>query len=67
MMDSFFRYKKNFPDYEIHPQSETPHLTQIAHLDFNPARDPAAHLLPGTVIWFDFYVNRIVFLVWDFS
>ena len=66
MVNSFFRFK-NYSVYEIYPQSETPHLTQIAHLDdSDPTRNPAAHLLPGTVIWYSPYEDRIVFRVWDY-
>jgi hypothetical protein len=53
--------------YEIYPQSETPHLTKVAHLDFDPTKDPPAYLLPGKVIWFGFYEDRIVFRVWDYQ
>ena len=65
MVNSFFRYE-DCSVCEIYPQSETPHLTQIAHLDFNPTKDPPAHLLPGTVLWYGFYGDRIVFRVWDY-
>ena len=64
-MNLFFRYE-DCSVYEIYPQSETPHLTKIAHLDFDPAKDPPAHLLPGIVIWYGFYEDRIVFRVWDY-
>jgi hypothetical protein len=60
-----FRYV-NCSVYEIYSQSETPHLTQIAHLDFDPSKNPRAHLLPGTVVWNYFYDDRIVFRVWDY-
>ena len=63
MVDSF---RENCSVYEIYPQSETPHLTQIAHLDFNPDEDPPAYLLPGTVIWHTSYHDRIVSRVWDY-
>ena len=65
MVNSFFRYK-NCSVYEIYPQSETPHLTQIAHLDFDHFENPSFYLLPGTVIWYRFYADRIVFRVWDY-
>ena len=52
--------------YEIYPQNETPHLNQIAHLGFDPSKDPLAQLLPGTVIWSGLYEDRIVFRVWDY-
>jgi hypothetical protein len=61
----FFRYG-DCSVYEIYPQSETPQLTQIAHLDFYRTSDSSACLLPGTVIWYDFYEDRIVFRVWDY-
>ena len=65
MVNSFFRYE-NCSVYEIYPQSETPHLTQIAHLDFDHFENPSFYLLPGTVIWYRFYADRIVFRVWDY-
>jgi hypothetical protein len=66
-VNSFFRYFNNCFVYEIYPQSETPHLTQIAHLVFGPTRDYSrAHLLPGTVIWCDFDDDGIIFRVWDY-
>jgi hypothetical protein len=44
-----------------------PHLTKITHLHFDPNEDSPAHLLlPGTVISFCFYEDRIVFRVWDY-
>ena len=52
--------------YEIYPQSETPQLIQIAHLDFDPSMDPPARLLPDKVIWYGFYEDKMVFRVWDF-
>ena len=61
----FLRYE-NGSVFEIYPQSKTPHLTQIAHLDFDPFKDPPAHLLPGIVIWYGFYEDKIVFRVWDY-
>ena len=63
----FFRYQYSYV-YEIYPQSETPHLTKIAHLDVGPARgeDVPVHLLPGTVIWFDFHNDKVVCRVWDY-
>ena len=51
--------------YEIYPQSETPHLTQIAHLGFD-SRVFLTLLTPGIVIWYRFYEDRIVFRVWDY-
>ena len=72
-MNSFFRYEtylddENYLIYEIYPQSETPHLTQIAHfdIDIDHPEDPSFHLLPDTIIWYDFYEDRIVFWVWDY-
>jgi hypothetical protein len=61
-VNSFFFRKKSFI-YEIYPQSETPHLTQIAHLDLT-GNDYL--LLPGTLIWFTFYEAMVVFWVWDY-
>ena len=54
--------------YEIYPQSETPHITLIAHLGLDPSNDPQVHLLPDTLIWFGFNEDRdhIVFRVWDY-
>jgi hypothetical protein len=64
-MNSFFRYG-DCSVYEIYPQSETPHLIQIAHFDFSPTDDPLVYLLPDRVVWYDSYINRIVFRVWDY-
>jgi len=58
--------EKSCSVYEIYPQSKTPHVTQIAHLDFNTSEVPLADLLPGVVIWYSFYRDRIVFRVWDY-
>ena len=63
---NLFSRHENCSLYEIYPQNETPHLTQIAHLDFDPSMDPRACLLPDTVIWYGFYSDRIVFRVWDY-
>ena len=66
MMNSFFRYE-NCSVYEIYPQSETPYLViQIAHLDSSPIDDPSVYLLPGEVLWYDSYMDRIVLRVWDY-
>ena len=67
MMYLFFRYQYCYV-YEIYPQSETPHLTKIAHLDVGPSRgeDAPVHLLPGTVIWFNFHNDSVVCRVWDY-
>ena len=51
---------------KLTPQSETPHLIQIAHLDFGPFGNPPAFLSPGTVIWYDIYDDGIIFRVWDY-
>ena len=65
MVNSFFRI--NCSVYEIYPQSETPHLSQIAHLDSDPFVGHPVHLLPGTLIWYNFiHENRIIFTVWDY-
>ena len=67
MVNLFFRYTgQNCSIYEIYPESETPNLTQIAHLDLDPSKSPGVCLLPGTVIWHDLYRDRIVFRVWDY-
>jgi len=49
-------------------QSETPHLTRIAHLGFNPYKKPPSHLLlPDTVVWYScFKYGVIIFRVWDY-
>ena len=65
MVNPFFRFE-DCSVYEVYPQSETPHLTQIAHLDLDPSKGPRAHLLPSTVIWYGFYEDKIVFRVWDY-
>ena len=68
MINSFF-FRKNSSVYEIYPQSETPCLTQIAHLDFDLTKNRPALLLPCTVISYDFldYDDSIVvFRVWDY-
>ena len=68
MINLFSRYL-DWSVHEIYPESETPHLTQIAHLDglnLEASNDPPVHLLPGTVIWFDFREDSIVFIVWDY-
>ena len=49
--------------YEIYPQSETPLLVQIAHLDCNMI---SAHLLTDMLIFRDFHEDRVVFRVWDY-
>jgi hypothetical protein len=61
----FSRYFDCFV-HEIYPDSETPHLTQVAHLDLYPSDEFRAHLLPGTVILYDIFEDRIVFIVWDY-
>ena len=61
-MNSSFRRKYYL--YEIYPQSETPHLIQIARLDVGPQEHTV--LLPGTVIWFGFYEDKTIFRVWDY-
>jgi len=50
--------------YEIYPQSDTPRLSRIAHLDFEPPI--MAYLLPGTLIWRYFVMDRIVLKVWAY-
>ena len=67
MVNMLFRLF-NCSVYEIYPESETPHLTRIAHLelDFDITRAPPAHHLSGTVIWFELHGNKIRFTVWDY-
>ena len=65
MVNSFFSCQ-NCSVYEIYPQSEMPHLTKIAHLEFDSINYSPVHLLPGTVIWFDLNDDMIVFRVWDY-
>ena len=60
-----FVFRETCSVYEIYPQNETPRLTQIAHLDFNPAAT-MTFLSPGTVIWCDCFSDRMVFRVWDY-
>jgi hypothetical protein len=56
--------------YEIYPQSETPRITQIAHLDLDPSKDHPVHLLPHMLIWFGLNGDKdqtvTVFRVWDY-
>jgi hypothetical protein len=67
-MENFFsRYGLKYCSiYEIYPESETPHLTQIAHLDLHSSKNPPSFLLPRIVIWNNFYEDRIVFIIWDY-
>ena len=62
-VNSFFRFE-NSVVYEIYPQGETLHLTQIAHLDFDSNMN--LYLLPGKVIWYDIYNDIIVFRNWNY-
>ena len=55
-----------FTIYEFYPESETPTLTQVAHLDLNRSKISGVCLLPGTVIWNIIYSDGIVFRVWDY-
>jgi hypothetical protein len=64
MVISVFRKKHSV--YEIYPQNETPHLTQIAHVDFNFESTMDLYLLPGKVMWYEFQDKKIVFRVWDY-
>ena len=65
MYDEFVS-RENCSIYEIYPQSETPHLTRIAHLvDFEPPI--RAYLLLGTVIWRYSDTDKIVLKVWDYQ
>ena len=62
-------FRTNCSVYESYPQSETPHITQIAHLDdLDPSVDPPVYLLPDTVIWCGLNRDKdqTVFRVWDY-
>ena len=52
--------------FEIYPQSETPLLTQIAHLDWFSSKDELTHLLPDTLICRFVHEDRLVFRVVDY-
>ena len=65
MVNPFFRFENCFV-YEIYPQSEKPHLTKVAHLEYDQNDSPSAYLLPGTVIFYELYRDRIAFWVWDY-
>ena len=52
--------------YEIYPQSKTPQLTQVAHLNCPVPLSSDPHLLPNKIVWHGFYQNRIIFTVWDY-
>jgi hypothetical protein len=56
----------HFSVYEIYPQSETPQLTQVAHLNVCGPAISEPHLLPNKVVWHTYYQDRIVFTVWDY-
>ncbi|KAF8801190.1 hypothetical protein BYT27DRAFT_7342089 [Phlegmacium glaucopus] len=58
------RYKNNCSCYEIYPQSETPQLTQIAHLDFAYSR--YRYILSDNIIWYTPLPHEIIFRVWDY-
>ena len=59
--------KIEYTIYEIYPESETPHLSQIAHLDrFHVDANFRLESLSGIVIWYRFHIDRIVFIVWDY-
>ena len=67
MVNLFFR--RDCSVYENTPQCETPHLTQIAHLGLGfdgLSGFSQLELLSAIVIWWRFYVNMIVFRVWDY-
>ena len=66
MVNSFFFRYENCSVYEIYPESETPHLTKIAHLDFEHTKYSPAHLLPEMVIWYGSYEDKVVFRIWDY-
>ena len=63
-MHGKFDFRETCSVYEIYPQNETPRLTQIAHLDFVP--HTKTFLLPGTVIWGDCSMERMIFRIWDY-
>ena len=69
MVKLFFRNtNKNCTIFEIYPESETPNLTQIAHINLHPPNKVhRVCLLPGMVIWHSIYKDRIVFRVWDYQ
>ena len=52
--------------YEIYPQSETPQLTQVAHLNGPLPVFIETHLLPNKIVWYKGYGDRLVFMVWDY-
>ncbi|KAF8801207.1 hypothetical protein BYT27DRAFT_7198526 [Phlegmacium glaucopus] len=60
------RYKNNCCCYEIYPQSETPQLTQIAHLDFAQSHPRYRYILSDNIIWYAALPNEIIFRVWDY-
>jgi hypothetical protein len=59
-----FVFRKKYSVYEIYLQTETPHLTQIAEVDFKTSMD--LHLLPGKVVWYERHHEAINFRVWDY-
>ena len=61
-----FFSRTNCSVYEIYPQSETSHLTRIAHLDVDFILTENHYLVPDTVFWFLGLGDRIVFWVWDY-
>jgi hypothetical protein len=62
--NSFYYYRNACSIYEIYPLSETPRLSQIAHINFD--NHFTAHLLPDTIIWRFAFRDRIVLRVWDY-
>ena len=66
IVNSFFFRFKNCIVYEIYPRSETPHLIQTARLDSHLCDNPPTYLLPGIVIWYRSYEDKVVFRVWDY-
>jgi hypothetical protein len=65
MVISFARKRIKHSVYDIYPQSETPHLIQIAQVDFESTMD--LFLLPGKVIWYETHENKTIdFRVWDY-
>ena len=52
--------------FEMNPQSKIPLLTQIANINWFPFEEERPHLLPDTLIFRVFHVDRIVFRVVDY-
>ena len=60
-------FSRNKNIYEFYPESETPHLTQIAHLDHDLFNlDASVLLCSGIVILYGIRGDGITFTVWDY-